>query len=316
MNDSFGRTIEYLRLSLTGRCTLKCAYCRAGEGLCPKRSELSTEEFLRIVRAMAALGVKKVRLTGGEPMLRRDLLAIVSGIRAVQGIEEIVMTTNGQHLPGKARLLREAGLDRLNVSLDSLKAERYTAMTGGGSLEKTLAGVDEALAEGFCPLKLNVVLLRGENDDETDDFIELTKDRPVWVRFIEWMPLGESDCADRRVPGWELRAARPYLEPAPPAYEGQPSRDYRIPGYTGRVGFIDPVSHRFCRLCNRVRVTSDGVLRPCLGSNLEFPLRRALDRPDDTALTEIIRRAVQEKPETHGFDGAFHTNRNMSRIGG
>jgi len=316
MNDHFGRTIEYLRLSLTERCTLKCAYCRAGEGLCPKKSELPAEAFLRIVHVMASLGVKKVRLTGGEPMLRRDLLEIVSGIRAIEGIEEIDMTTNGQHLPGQSRLLREAGLDRLNVSLDSLRAERFTAMTGGGSLEKTLTGIEEALEAGFRPLKINVVLLRGENDDETDDFIALTKDKPVWVRFIEWMPLGESDCADKRVPGGELRAARPYLEPAPPVYKGQPSRDYMVPGYMGRVGFIDPVSHRFCQYCNRVRVTSDGMLRPCLGSNLEIPLREALDNPDDAALREAILRAVRQKPEAHGFDGAFCANRNMSRIGG
>lgn len=316
MNDHFGRTIDYLRLSLTERCTLKCAYCRAGEGVCPKKSELSADEFLRIVRAMASLGVKKVRLTGGEPMLRRDLLEIVSGIRAVEGIEEIDMTTNGQHLPGQSRLLKAAGLDRLNVSLDSLRPERYTAMTGGGSLGKTLTGVGEALEAGFQPIKINVVLLRGENDDETDDFIALTKDKPLWVRFIEWMPLGESDCADKRVSGGELRAARPYLEPAPPVYEGQPSRDYRVPGYMGRVGFIDPVSHRFCRRCDRVRVTSDGMLRPCLGSNLEISLREALEDPGGAALAETIRRAVLQKPESHGFDGEFHANRNMSRIGG
>ena len=144
MNDRFGRTITYLRLSLTERCTLKCAYCRAAEGDCPKKSELTRDEFLRITRAFAALGVKKVRLTGGEPMLRRDLLDIISGIRAIDGIEEITMTTNGQHLPGQSRALREAGLSRLNISVDSLQPERYTRITGGGSLARVLTGIEEA----------------------------------------------------------------------------------------------------------------------------------------------------------------------------
>lgn len=316
MNDQFGRTITYLRLSLTERCTLRCAYCRAGEGDCPKESELSGEEFLRVVRACAAIGVKKVRLTGGEPMLRRDLLEIVSGIRAIAGIEEIVMTTNGQHLPGMSRKLREAGLDRLNVSLDSLKPERYEAITGGGSLARVLTGIDEALGAGFSPLKLNIVLLRGQNDDEVEDFIALTRDRPIWVRFIEFMPLGASDRAEQRILGDTLIKGHPALVPAPPAYCGQPSLDFRMPDYQGRVGFINPVSHRFCADCNRVRVTSDGMLRPCLGSNAEFPLKEALDSGDDAALAEVIRAAIMQKPETHRFDEDFLAERTMRRIGG
>ncbi len=316
MNDRFGRTITYLRLSLTERCTLKCTYCRAGEGVCPKKSELTKDEFLRIVRAAASLGVKKVRLTGGEPMLRRDLLEIVSGIRAVDGIEEITMTTNGQHLPGMSRPLKEAGLDRLNISIDSLRPERYAAITGGGSLDLVLRGIEEALDAGFAPVKLNAVLLRGQNDDEVDDFIALTRDKPVYVRFIEYMPLGGEDHADLRVKGDELLAARPALVPLPPMYAGQPARDFQMPGYMGRVGFIDPVSHKFCRSCNRVRIMSDGMLRPCLGQNDEVSLKEALAGGDDAALVETIRRAVWEKPETHAFDGEFHTGRNMSRIGG
>ena len=316
MNDQFGRNITYLRLSLTERCTLKCAYCRADEGVCPKKSELSADAFLRIVRAFAALGVNKVRLTGGEPMLRRDLLDIIRGVRAVEGIQEIVMTTNGQHLRGKCRALRDAGLDRLNVSLDSLRPERYKEITGGGSLERVLTGIEEAFTEGFAPIKLNAVLLRGKNDDEVADFIELTKDRPVYVRFIEYMPLGETDRADLRVTGEELLRRFPALEPVPPSYAGQPSRDYRMPGYVGRVGLIDPVSHRFCADCNRVRVMSDGMLRPCLGVNEEISLKKALKSKDDAALITAVREAIRLKPEAHCFNAGFSANKNMSRIGG
>ena len=316
MNDRFGRTISYLRLSLTERCTLKCAYCRAGEGICPKKGELTREEFLRIVRAFATVGVKKVRLTGGEPMLRRDLLSIIAGIRAIPEIEEITMTTNGQHLPNQSRALREAGLNRLNISVDSLRAERYEAITGGGSLEKVLTGIDEALAAGFSPVKLNVVLLRGTNDDEVADFIALTKDRPIHVRFIEYMPLGDEDCASLRISGDELLARYPALIPLPSLYRSQPARDYQLPGYVGRVGLINPMSHKFCDACNRVRVMSDGMLRPCLGQNTEVSLKEALASGDDVALLDVIQRAVWQKPETHAFDDAFCAEKHMSRIGG
>lgn len=316
MNDRFGRTITYLRLSLTERCTLKCAYCRAAEGECPKKAELTREEFLRVTRAFAAVGVKKVRLTGGEPMLRRDLLEIISGIRAILGIEEITMTTNGQHLPGMSRALKEAGLGRLNVSLDSLKSERYAAITGGGSLERVLTGIEESYAAGFTPIKLNVVLLRGQNDDETADFIALTKERDVHVRFIEYMPLGETDRADLRVTGAELLKKHPQLTPVEPLYRGQPARDYQIPGALGRVGLIDPVTHRFCADCNRVRVMSDGMIRPCLGSNEEFSLKEALDHESDDLLRAVIARAIAQKPQTHCFDDGFAPDKTMSRIGG
>ena len=316
MNDSFGRTITYLRLSLTERCTLKCAYCRAGEGICPKKGELSQQDFLRIVRAFAAAGVSKVRLTGGEPMLRKDLLSIISGIRAIPQIREITMTTNGQHLPGQGRALKDAGLTRLNISLDSLKPERYAAITGGGELSRVLTGIEESRAAGFTPVKLNVVLLRGQNDDETGDFIELTKSGDVHVRFIEYMPLGETDCADLRVTGAEILKKHPQLTPIEPLYHGQVARDYQIPGYLGRVGLIDPMTHRFCADCNRMRVMSDGMVRPCLGVNEEFSLKEALEQKDDHMLNAVIADAIAHKPETHCFTEGFSAGKNMSRIGG
>jgi len=316
MNDRFGRTITYLRLSLTERCTLKCTYCRAAEGDCPKKSELTQEEFLRITRAFAKIGVNKVRLTGGEPMLRRDLLSIISGIRAIPEIREITMTTNGQHLPGQSVALKAAGLDRLNISVDSLKPEKFAEITGGGSLTRVLTGIEEAFAAGFPSVKLNVVLLRGVNDDETDDFIALTRDRNIQVRFIEYMPLGETDRAEHRITGAELLQKHPALVEIEPSYKGQPARDYRMPGYVGKVGLIDPMSHRFCADCNRVRVMSDGMLRPCLGSNEEFSLKEALEQEGDEQLLAAIRHAIAQKPSTHCFDTDFTTERTMSRIGG
>ena len=316
MIDRIGRDITYLRLSVTERCTLKCTYCRADIGECPKQKELSSDDILRVVRALASLGISKVRLTGGEPMLRRDLYDIVRGIRENAGIREIAMTTNAQHLPGNAARLKEAGVDRLNISIDSLKSARYEQMTGGGSLSAVLRGIDEAIDAGLTPLKLNAVLLRGVNDDEVDDFIALTRDRPIDMRFIELMPMGSVDHTGERVTSDELIAARPYLIPLPPRYASQPSADYRIDGHLGRVGFISPMSHRFCGDCNRVRVMSDGMLRPCLGDNAEVSLKEALAQPDDEELLRVIREAVYNKPQTHDFNGAFHAEKNMSRIGG
>lgn len=316
MIDRLGRDIRYLRLSVTERCTLRCAYCRADEGGCPKKAELLAEDFLRIVRVMAGLGIQKVRITGGEPMLRRDLHELIRGIRAIEGIHEINLTTNAQQLPGQAKALKLAGLDRLNISIDSLREERYAELTGGGALSAVLTGIDEALDAGFRPLKLNAVLLKGVNDDEVDDFIALTKDRPIDMRFIELMPLGGAGHDARRVTGAEIRTAHPALVPVEKRYESQPSSDYQMPGYVGRVGFIDAVSHRFCDRCNRIRVMSDGMLRPCLGQNAEVSLLEALSRPDDEMLTACIRRAIYEKPAAHGFGADFRSDKNMSRIGG
>jgi len=213
MTDQHGREINYLRLSITERCSLRCTYCRAGEGHCPKKNELSAQELVRIVRVMAQLGITKVRVTGGEPMLRRDLLDIIAGIHAISGIQEINLTTNAQHLQGQAAALKSAGLSRLNISLDSLREDRYADMTGGGSLAAVLSGMDEALRAGFSPVKLNAVLLRGVNDDEMKDFVELTKDKPVDMRFIELMPMGDTNTDDKRIGGDEILTAFPMLIP-------------------------------------------------------------------------------------------------------
>lgn len=316
MIDQLGRTIKYLRLSITERCTLKCAYCRADEGLCPKESELSAAEFERIARVFAQLGVNKIRVTGGEPLLRRDVLEIITRLHAVPGIKEITMTTNAQQLPGQAAALKAAGLSRINISIDSLKPERYKSITGGGDLSKVLCGVREAIDAGLLPLKLNTVLLRGINDDEIDDFIDLAKDKPLDIRFIELMPMASTDTG-KRVSTDEILSARPWLRPLPPRYPGQPATDYTVEGYRGRIGFISPISHQFCGDCNRVRLMSNGTLRPCLGNNSEVSLLEALKREDDSLLHSVISDAIYYKPKGHAFTKyTYLSNKSMHRIGG
>lgn len=315
MIDQFGRTIDYLRLSVTERCTLRCAYCRADEGVCPKKEELTTDEFLRIARACASLGIRKVRVTGGEPLLRRDILEIVGGLAAIPGIAEVDMTSNAQMLKGQAAALKQAGLQRINISLDSLDAGTFREMTGG-DLAAVLAGIEEALAAGLTPVRINAVLVRGKNDREVDDFIALTKNQPVDVRFIELMPIGSLGQDDSlRVSSDALIATRPYLKPTSPLQTGQVSTDYAIDGHFGRVGFISPVSHKFCATCNRMRIMSDGTLRPCLGNNLEIPLKKYLSGDDDS-LTGAIREAIYHKPAGHHFEQGFISQKNMSEIGG
>ena len=281
----------------------------------PKPAELSADEFIRIVRLSAQLGIHKVRLTGGEPLLRKDIIDIVSGIAHISGIDELSMTTNAQFLAEKARQLKTAGLDRINISMDSLDPQRFKEMTNG-DLSLVLAGIDAAIEVGLLPVKINVVLIRGKNDHEVDDFIALTRERPIDVRFIELMPLSHLGHDESlRVDNDELILARPYLQAVPSRYTSQPSRDYQVPGYLGRVGFISPMSHQFCELCNRMRVMSDGMLRMCLGVDSELSLLEALQQ-GDAALLQTLREAIYNKPARHLFNEDFISQKNMSRIGG
>ena len=315
MIDQFGRNISYLRLSITERCTLRCDYCRADEGICPRREELKANDFIRVVQACSKLGIHKVRLTGGEPLLRKDLIEIILGISELEDIQELTMTTNAQMLPGQARALKAAGLNRINISMDSLDAGRYYKMTKG-DLGPVLTGIDEALQADLQPVRINVVLLRGRNSDEVDDFIALTRTRPLEVRFIELMPIGTlGQDENMRISSDEILSTRPWLHPVAPRFPGQVACDYAVEGYKGRVGFISPVSHQFCTDCNRIRVMSDGMLRPCLGNNLEYPLKEALAQSDE-ALLDVIREAIEHKPAGHQFHQGFISEKNMSRIGG
>ena len=315
MKDSFGRQIDYLRLSLTERCTLRCTYCRVDEGLCPKSAELSAEELIVLAQVCVELGVERIRLTGGEPLLRKDLLQIVRGIASLPGLKDLSMTTNAQMLAEMAADLKKAGLKRLNISMDTFKPALFHQLTGG-SLQKVLDGIQAAIAAGFDPIKINVVLMRGVNDSEIDDFINLTAKHEIDVRFIEYMPIGCGNGShELRLNNQELIADRPWLMPLPPRLHGQPSSDYTFKGALGRVGFISPISHAFCSDCNRIRIMSDGALRTCLGRDDEISLREALVEGKD-ALKPVIRQAILDKPQCHLFNQEVLEQRNMSRIGG
>lgn len=316
MRDQFGREINYLRLSITERCNLRCIYCRESNDCFTAENELTAAEISRIVAQMIALGVNKVRVTGGEPLVRKDLEDIISDIARHDEVKDLCMTTNAQGLENRVMDLRRAGLQRLNISLDSLCKERYSKMTRGGHLSDVLAGVEASIACGMKCVKINTVLVRGVNDSEIDDFIQLAKDYPLDVRFIELMPIGRlGEDAGRRITSGEVLESHPELVRIAPRSPNQPSEDYAGEGFRGRVGFISPVSHKFCADCNRVRLTSDGHIRMCLGCNEETDLRAALSQSDDV-LRESIRDAIFHKPCSHAFETIFHSQRAMNRIGG
>ena len=318
MIDQHGRNIEYLRLSVTERCDLNCVYCRE-KGVCNSvkgsARELTPDEVRAAMREMAALGVKKVRLTGGEPLLRSDIAGLIAAVNGENGLYDLCMTTNAQRLSQYAKPLKAAGLMRVNISLDSLKPEKYRELTRGGDINNVLHGIDAAVSAGLSPIKLNVVTVKGQNDCEIDDFIEFTRDNPVDVRFIELMPIGRfGQDESHRVYNSDILRAHPELEPVKKRCKSQPSEDYRIAGYLGRVGFISPLSHRFCEDCNRVRLTSDLKLIPCLGSELEIDLRPVIN--DAAALRSLIESGIFNKPGGHHFNERGKDGRGMDRIGG
>lgn len=312
MEDAFGRKIEYLRLSVTDLCPYRCVYCMEEDAI-PNRGELlSIEELFEIGKAAVRCGVRKIRITGGEPLVRPGLLTLCERLRGLDGLRELALTTNGARLGAMAGELKAAGVDRLNVSLDTLRPERFRAITRRGELREVLDGLAAARAAGFAPIKLNVVLLGGVNDDEIGAFIALTKDGDYSVRFIELMPMGV--CAgfprERFLPADAVLAAVPELEPA--GEDGVAER-YRVPGYRGTVGLIRPLSRCFCPSCDRIRVTADGKLKPCLHSQDELSLRGL----HGEELEEAIRRGVSAKPARHRLtQGGSDTPRSMYEIGG
>lgn len=312
MKDSRARDITYLRLSVTDLCSLRCRYCMPAEGV-PKRSHgdiCSVEELVEIAQAASDCGVKKVRLTGGEPLVRRGILDICRGISAIPGVEELCLTTNGVALPQLAGPLREAGVDRLNVSLDTLRPDRYAYMTRVGRLEDVFRGLEAAAEAGFTGTKLNVVLMRDFNEDEIPAFVDLARRYPLEVRFIELMPIGQGRNA-QFLPAQAVLDACPDLVPA----EGSGvARRFRPPGGAGLVGLIAPMSHCFCGSCDRIRVTADGRLKPCLHSDQEFPLRGL----HGEELRRAIAAGIAAKPERHHMNetGRSEAGRNMHQIGG
>lgn len=305
MVDGFGRRIEYLRISVTDKCNLRCVYCMPEEGL-PwlRRDEILTyEEITGIVRTMAGMGLRRLRLTGGEPLVRKDLPRLVDMLAAVPGIEDIALSTNAVLLAPVARRLRGAGVSRVNISLDSLRAERADAIARRpGTLARVMDGLDAAHAVGFDPIKINVVLMRGENDDEVADFAELSRARPLHVRFIEVMPTESNlelsasaflSCDEALARVAEVDA----LDPVPGPPGNGPATYFSFPGAQGTIGVITPMSHNFCSRCNRMRLTADGQLRPCLFGTMQTPLRDALRRGEP--LEPLIDETLRIKPEKH-----------------
>jgi cyclic pyranopterin phosphate synthase len=313
MQDLRGRTIDYLRLSVTDLCNYRCLYCMGADGVCKKehREILSLEELAEIGRAAVTCGVKKIRLTGGEPLVRRGILDLCRMLRALPGLEELTLTTNGAALPRMAADLKVAGVDRLNVSLDTLQPEKFRAITRRGELQETLAGLDAAEAAGFTGTKINAVLMGGVNDDEIADLAALTRERDWSVRFIELMPLGV--CAgwprERFISADAVLRTLPQLEAVGP--DGV-AELYRVPGWRGTVGLIRPMSRCFCVACSRIRVTADGRLKPCLHSAEEIPLRGLRG----AELEDAIRRGAARKPEAHRLAVGTDTERTMNEIGG
>ncbi|MDQ7843471.1 MAG: GTP 3',8-cyclase MoaA [Armatimonadota bacterium] len=325
MRDQYGRELTDLRISLTDRCNLRCVYCMPAEGIAfrPAEELLQDDELLRIVRIAALLGVRKVRLTGGEPTVRPGLAALVRAIRVLPGIEDIALTTNGLLLDRLAGPLAEAGLRRVNVSLDTLDPAKFAAITRGGRVEQVLAGIAAAEAAGLVPVKINTVVVRGFNDDGVAALAALTLDRPWEIRFIEMMPFSTvGDFAEAGVVKSEETMAKieAALGPLIPVdlSGADPARTYRLPQAAGHLGFISPISNPFCARCGRLRLTADGRLRLCLLRDDEVDLLGPLRRgASDDELREIFRAGAFRRPFGHALaEQLYPQARAMIQIGG
>lgn len=324
--DRYDRPVSYLRLSLTDKCNLRCQYCMPPEGMqwLPSESLLQDDEIVQLLQEVyVPLGVRQIRLTGGEPMLRRGLIGLVGRIARIPGIEDLAMSTNGIFLPGNAKALAEAGLTRLNVSLDSLQPERFAAITRGGDLQRVLQGIDEAIAAGITPVKLNMVVIPGENEDDVLAMAELTLHKPVNVRFIELMHVGDQAFANAR--GYypiarmieQIGGHHTLIAPLQPVKGNGPAKQLQIAGAQGTLGFISPMSENFCHNCNRTRLTADGQIKACLMRPQEMDLLGALRRGESTErLQAMVLESVGFKPQHHEFGADLPITRTMSRIGG
>jgi cyclic pyranopterin phosphate synthase len=324
LTDSHGRTINYLRLSVTDRCNMRCFYCMPKEGIVNKGHDavLSYEELLLVAETAVALGIEKVRITGGEPLVRNGIVGFLERLARIPGLKHLALTTNGLLLTKLATDLFNAGVQRLNVSLDSLNPETFSDITRGGDLKKVLAGLEAAEKAGFPPPKINCVIMRGVNDSEILDFADMTVAHGNSIRFIEYMPAVKEDGWQRySISGEEILeriAGRYTLEQVDKGPFAGPSRDFRIPGAKGSIGIITAVSGHFCSECNRIRVTSTGQAKGCLFSDERTDLVPYLRPPDREKLAEVLRGIVSGKPERHGIsqDGYAHKNFTMSQVGG
>ena len=328
ITDLFGRTLDYLRVSVTDKCNLRCAYCMPAEGvsLVPRRAVLTFEEIERIVKIFAGLGVRKVRVTGGEPLVRRGIVDLVGRIVRTRGIESVPMTTNGLLLAQFAGVLKEAGLSRLNVSLDTLRADRFAEITGSAGLPGVLEGLRAARDAGFRRLKINAVLIRGFNDDELFDFADLADAWDFDVRFIEYMPFGGTSWdRGKFMPASEAVArlkGKFDIEPLEKRAPSDPAYAFRIPGRRGTIGFIASVSESFCQSCTRLRLTAEGKLIPCLHADVSLDLREPMRKgATDEELGALVQEGARLKPRAHedfmkNFSAEAARKRKMISIGG
>lgn len=333
--DSFRRKITYLRVSITDRCNYRCTYCKPEEQFkfIPHEEILRYEEIVEIIEEAVGLGITKVRITGGEPLVRKGIVDFIKKLKRIEKLEDISLTTNGCFLAGYAEELKAAGLNRVNISLDSLQKNKYRKITRGGNLERVLKGIDSALKAGLLPIKINTVLIKGINDDEVEDFVRLTLERPLNIRFIELMPSGEKvtdNYKGKFISVLEIKesSAKKYsFNPINTSSGNGPAKYYEIEGGKGTIGFITALSQHFCQSCNRIRLTSDGKIRPCLFFNQEIDLKKAIREVENTENKQILRRkvirdkiemAVKLKPKGHKIKEGISNNLSfkMSRIGG
>jgi cyclic pyranopterin phosphate synthase len=308
--DSFRRTVKYMRVSVTDRCNLRCNYCMPtwGNHWMGKDTILSDDEILRIIKLSAGRGVYKIRITGGEPLVRKGVVDLVKDIGAIDGITDVAMTTNAILLKENAQTLYDAGLRHLNISMDSLQPEKFAAITRGNQFERVWAGIMEAVNVGFPNIKINAVAQKGVNDDEIVDLVNLTKDLRLDMRFIEFMPVSDWDNWRKKYIGIEEIQKRiaDGVGELIPVYDGDaaagPAENFRVPGYKGRVGFIHAISNHFCDTCNRVRLTADGRIRPCLFGKIEVDFRTAMrEGATDEELNELFDEVLQIKPDAHNI---------------
>jgi GTP 3',8-cyclase len=324
LTDSLGRTINYLRLSVTDRCNMRCSYCMPAGGVAKKGHDaiLRYEELLLIAETAVGLGIEKIRITGGEPLVRAGIVPFISRLARIDGLRHLALSTNGLLLERMAAELHAAGVQRLNVSLDSLNRETFSVITRGGDLAAVLRGLDAAERAGFPPPKINMVVMAGVNDGEIPAFAELTRSRGNSVRFIEYMPVVKEEGWQRYcIPGVEILkriAAHHPLEHVDKGAFAGPSMDFRIPGARGAIGIITAVSGHFCEECNRIRVTSTGQAKGCLFSDEMTDLKPYLRPPDPKLLARVLQGIVMAKPEGHGISrsGYRHKNFTMAQIGG
>lgn len=319
MRDGFGRDINYLRISLTDRCNLRCEYCMPEAGIktkVPHCDMLTLEELYEITRAFVSLGIHKVRFTGGEPLVRYGAVDFIKKVNALDGVREVTLTTNGILLGDYLDDLLDAGVRRLNISLDTLDPEKYARITRGGDLTRVLKAIEVAKSKGLKPIKINTVLIGGFNDDEIPQMVEMTRDGSMDVRFIELMPIGEAAgfAKSKFISNEKILGRIPELVPVERDDPSSPATYYRLPGGKGKVGLINPISCKFCTNCNRVRLTATGKLKLCLHSNREIDLRSVLRNGEN--LERAISEAILTKEEEHHLENQEYISRNMNQIGG